>query len=146
MRILFLFLIFLTLNSFADADLVKVDKSDRRMYLMENGNIVKVYHIALGANPKGHKIQEGDEKTPEGAYILDYIKLDSAFYKAMHISYPNSNDIAGMGLQGWGQRRDGVTGMGSTGMGSGLDLYLGTSQDLARKRLRQPKHQGSPVT
>jgi len=94
MKILFPFLMLLTLNSVADVDLVKVDKSDRKMYLMANGNVVKEYRIALGANPKGHKIQEGDERTPEGTYTLDYMKLDSAFYKAMHISYPNSNDIA----------------------------------------------------
>jgi murein L,D-transpeptidase YafK len=41
----------------------------------------------------GHKQQEGDERTPEGKYLLDYKKDDSAFYKAIHISYPNQNDI-----------------------------------------------------
>lgn len=62
------------------------------MYLMEGGTIIKQYHIALGANPNGHKQQEGDEKTPEGEYTLDYKKEDSTFYRAMHISYPNEND------------------------------------------------------
>ena len=59
---------------------------------MEGGTIIKQYHIALGANPNGHKQQEGDEKTPEGEYTLDYKKEDSTFYRAMHISYPNEND------------------------------------------------------
>jgi murein L,D-transpeptidase YafK len=49
--------------------------------------------VAFGESPKGHKQQEGDEKTPEGIYTLDYIKEDSAFYRAMHISYPNQKDI-----------------------------------------------------
>ncbi|GAB2195869.1 L,D-transpeptidase family protein [Sessilibacter sp. MAH4] len=64
------------------------------MYLLSNGNIVKEFKIALGASPEGHKQQEGDERTPEGNYVLDYIKEDSAFYRAMHISYPNKNDMS----------------------------------------------------
>jgi murein L,D-transpeptidase YafK len=73
---------------------VKVDKSENKMYLTEGGNIIKEYHVAFGANPKGHKQQEGDEKTPEGEYTLDYIKENSSFYRAMHISYPNKKDKA----------------------------------------------------
>jgi len=62
------------------------------MLLLSEKKVVKKYQIALGANPKGHKQQEGDERTPEGKYILDYKKSDSSFYKAIHISYPNKND------------------------------------------------------
>lgn len=83
----------LSLRSYGEIDLVKVDKSERKMYLLTNGEIIKEYKISLGDNPKGHKQQEGDERTPEGNYVLDYIKEDSAFYRAMHISYPNTNDI-----------------------------------------------------
>ena len=50
------------------------------------------FHVAFGANPKGQKLQEGDERSPEGKYTLDYKKEDSAFYKAIHISYPNELD------------------------------------------------------
>jgi murein L,D-transpeptidase YafK len=39
-----------------------------------------------------HKQQAGDERTPEGKYILDYKKQNSSFYKAIHISYPNEQD------------------------------------------------------
>ncbi len=59
---------------------------------MDTGRVVKEYKVAFGANPVGHKQQEGDERTPEGAYILDYKKSDSAFYKSIHISYPNEDD------------------------------------------------------
>ena len=93
MKSLFLILIFFSTNAIAAVDLVKVDKSDRKMYLLDGSKVVRTYDIALGANPYGHKIQEGDERTPEGVYILDYLKLDSAFYKAMHVSYPNKKDI-----------------------------------------------------
>jgi len=72
---------------------VKVDKSDGKMYLLDNDVVVKEYHVVFGANPKGHKQQEGDERTPEGSYTLDYKKEDSSFYRAMHISYPNAADV-----------------------------------------------------
>lgn len=93
MKNLLLFLLLLSNFSYGIADLVKVDKSERKMYLLKNNVVIKTYHISLGANPKGHKQQEGDEKTPEGNYILDYKKEDSSFYRAMHISYPNTQDI-----------------------------------------------------
>lgn len=86
-------LILLCVNSvFAEVDLVKVDKSENRMYLLDGENVLKEYHVAFGANPKGHKQKEGDERTPEGTYTLDYKKEDSAFYRTMHISYPNEAD------------------------------------------------------
>ncbi len=76
----------------AAVDLVKVDKSKRRMYLMENGVVVKEYRIALGKQPKGHKQERGDNRTPEGNYTLDYVFYDSAFYRSVHISYPDAID------------------------------------------------------
>jgi murein L,D-transpeptidase YafK len=78
--------------SFASVDLVKVDKSKRRMYLMEGDHIVREYRVALGNSPKGHKTQEGDQRTPEGRYYLDFIMEDSQFYRSIHISYPNLRD------------------------------------------------------
>ncbi len=74
------------------ADSVLVIKSESKLYLKKNGIVLKKYHIAFGANPKGHKQQKGDERTPEGKYVLDYKKENSSFYKAIHISYPNDND------------------------------------------------------
>ena len=74
------------------ADLVLVKKRERKMYLMKNRKPFRVYTVALGANPIGHKQRQGDERTPEGKYILDYKRSDSAFYKAIHISYPNKQD------------------------------------------------------
>ena len=74
------------------ADSVLVVKSKSKLYLMKAGKVLKAYQVALGANPKGHKTKMGDERTPEGRYVLDYKKSDSAFYKAIHISYPNEAD------------------------------------------------------
>ncbi len=74
------------------ADSVLVIKSESKLYLMKDGRILKAYHVAFGANPKGPKQQGGDERTPEGKYVLDHKKANSSFYKAIHISYPNAND------------------------------------------------------
>ena len=76
----------------AEVDLVRVDKSERKMVLLAEGKAVREYTVALGGNPRGHKQQEGDERTPEGIYTLDYKKEDSTFYRSMHISYPNQID------------------------------------------------------
>ncbi len=74
------------------ADFVLVIKSKHRLYLQKGNDILKDYHVVFGANPEGHKQKQGEERTPEGRYILDYKKADSAFHKAIHISYPNQKD------------------------------------------------------
>jgi murein L,D-transpeptidase YafK len=47
----------------------------------------------LGHNPVGHKVFQGDGRTPEGLYMLDWRTNASRFYRAIHISYPNDEDI-----------------------------------------------------
>lgn len=74
------------------ADLVLVKKSERKLVLFKDGEPFRRYDIALGDNPKGHKQFEGDEKTPEGSYILDWRNQNSKFYRSIHISYPNEQD------------------------------------------------------
>lgn len=94
------FLVSLSSIATEKADLVVVKKSARKMTVFHNGEIIKTYHIAMGENPRSHKVKEGDEKTPEGRYILDYKKSDSAFYRAIHISYPNEADILAAKVKG----------------------------------------------
>jgi murein L,D-transpeptidase YafK len=48
--------------------------------------------VALGDNPVGHKMREGDERTPEGDYVLDWRNPNSQFYRSIHVSYPNERD------------------------------------------------------
>lgn len=74
------------------ADSVLVDKSDEKLFLLKGETVIAEYSVAFGANPEGHKEEEGDERTPEGRYVLDFKKADSAFHKAIHISYPNDAD------------------------------------------------------
>ena len=74
------------------ADELIVRKSERMLYLLREGEVLRSYSIALGANPEGHKQREGDQRTPEGTYRIDWRKPDSDFYLALHISYPNDTD------------------------------------------------------
>lgn len=75
-----------------DISQVLVRKSERRLYLMNGEQVVKSYRVSLGDNPEGHKLYQGDERTPEGDYILDWRNASSDFYKSIHISYPNQED------------------------------------------------------
>jgi len=74
-------------------DRVLVEKSERRLVLLKNGKPVKEYKVALGGKPKGPKRREGDMRTPEGVYTLDWRNPESKFYKSLHISYPNQSDL-----------------------------------------------------
>jgi murein L,D-transpeptidase YafK len=74
------------------ADLVLVNKSERTLYLMRDGEPFRTYRVALGPRPWGHKERAGDDRTPEGRYILDMKKDDSVFHRAIRISYPNTMD------------------------------------------------------
>jgi len=76
------------------ADRVLVVKSERKLILLNHGQIIKTYKVALGGNPRGAKTQQGDHKTPEGVYVLDRRNEHSQFYRSIHISYPNTDDRA----------------------------------------------------
>jgi len=81
-------------ESFLLADKIIVKKSARMLYLSSGGEIFKKYHVSLGRVPVGDKEIEGDMKTPEGVYALDYRQLSDNYYKSLHISYPNAEDKA----------------------------------------------------
>lgn len=83
----------LAIRSGRTIDLVVVQKSSHKMELIKNGKVFKKYWIALGHSPRGRKLMRGDQKTPEGKYILDFKNSDSNFYKSVHISYPNQDDL-----------------------------------------------------
>jgi murein L,D-transpeptidase YafK len=70
-------------------DYVLVKKRERKLYLYSEDQVIKSYKIALGKQPKGHKQKEGDSKTPEGLYTLDWRNPNSKFFRSIHVSYPN---------------------------------------------------------
>jgi murein L,D-transpeptidase YafK len=83
------------------ADKIVIKKSQRRLYLMRDGKPFRTYRISLGTSPEGHKQRQGDNRTPEGRYTVDWRNPRSKFYKALHISYPNSQDRLNAQRRGW---------------------------------------------
>ena len=75
-------------------DKILVEKGTRRLTLLFGSRKLKEYHIALGFSPIGPKEREGDGRTPEGIYTIDFHKPESAFHRALHISYPSAQDNA----------------------------------------------------
>lgn len=75
-------------------DRLFLEKGKRRLTAYNKGKPVRVYLVALGANPVGHKEVEGDKRTPEGKYAIDGKNPNSAYHKNLGISYPDSRDKA----------------------------------------------------
>ena len=84
-----------TSGSLPTADFVLVDKSDRVLTLYSGGRPLRaITDLQFGAAPAGPKRFEGDERTPEGRYTIDYANASSAYRLSLHISYPNAADRA----------------------------------------------------
>lgn len=76
-------------------DRILVSKYKRELYLMHDGVVLKTYRVAFGGDPLGGpKHFEGDQKTPEGLYSIDYKNPKSAYFLSLHTSYPNAQDVA----------------------------------------------------
>ena len=73
---------------------IVVEKSKRRLSLYSGETLLKTYPISLGKYPLGHKAFEGDQRTPEGKYVIHDKNPHSGYYKNLGISYPNKRDIA----------------------------------------------------
>ena len=74
------------------ADRVLVDKSEHTLTVLSKGKVLAVYQAGFGVYPDGPKERQGDRKTPEGKYVLDYKNPNSAYYRSIHISYPDKAD------------------------------------------------------
>src|SRR5258708_37425460 len=110
------------------ADLVLVSKKKREMLVLRGESVLRTYRIALGREPVGPKRQEGDGRTPEGRYTIDWRNAKSKYHLSLHISYPDAADVAraggGGGGAGGGRMVTRVLGGraegGETGRGVGL--------------------------
>lgn len=76
------------------ADRVLVIKSERKLYLLKNGTVLRSFDIALGLVPEGPKRRSGDFRTPEGRYYLETKNPESDYFLSIKVSYPNAEDTA----------------------------------------------------
>lgn len=71
---------------------IVVRKAEHTLTVYTNDTAIKTYAVSLGRGGLAPKRQEGDKKTPEGHYTIDGRNSASAFYRSLHISYPNGQD------------------------------------------------------
>jgi len=77
----------------AAVDRILVLKSERKLILLSGDAPVREYRVSLGRNPEGHKRREGDNRTPEGLYRIDWRNQASAYHLSLHVSYPEAEDV-----------------------------------------------------
>ncbi len=75
------------------ADRIVVTKSTHTLVLYSHGTVLRTYQVALG-RASGPKQQQGDNRTPEGHYLIEAHNPHSSCYLALRISYPNADDRA----------------------------------------------------
>lgn len=75
-------------------DRILVDKSDRRLSLIQDGRVVRVYAVSLGFAPEGDKERQGDGRTPEGTFRIDRRNDRSRFHLSLGLDYPQPEDRA----------------------------------------------------
>jgi murein L,D-transpeptidase YafK len=83
------------------ADLILVRKSERRLYLMRGGDVLRSFRIALGLMPAGAKERAGDFRTPEGNYRLTRRNARSDYFLSIQLSYPSDQDRQRARRNGW---------------------------------------------
>lgn len=81
--------------AYPEVDHIVVAKAARTMTLYGvDGSLTVIDHIQLGGDPVGPKHFQGDRRTPEGRFTIDYGNPNSAYHLALHISYPRASDTA----------------------------------------------------
>ena len=75
-------------------DKIVVLKSRHRLFAYSHHQLIHTYTVAIGKTPIGDKQFEGDQKTPEGSYVIFAKNPNSGWHKNLGISYPNTEDIA----------------------------------------------------
>jgi len=72
---------------------ILVLKAEHKLLLLDsNNNVIRTYAVAIGRGGVEPKQRQGNQRTPEGLYIIDHHKKDSRFHRALHVSYPSDAD------------------------------------------------------
>ena len=79
---------------------IQILKGERRMQLLHDRQLLREYRFELGFDPLGHKVREGDGRTPEGSYRIDRRNPNSRYHLSLGLSYPDADDVAVARSQG----------------------------------------------
>jgi murein L,D-transpeptidase YafK len=66
---------------------------DWTLTLYRQGKVLKTYRMALGRGGIGPKVQAGDNRVPEGVYIIMGRNSHSAFHRALKVGYPTPDQV-----------------------------------------------------
>ena len=99
-------------------DLILVDKSDRTLSLVRDGETVRTYAVGLGFEPEGDKARQGDGRTPEGIFHIGRRNDASRFHLSLGLDYPRPEDVARASAGGYSPGGD----IFIHGQPNGLDL------------------------
>ena len=75
------------------ADRVVIEKAAHTLRLYVGDTQIGFFKVALGHQPVGRKLCQGDDRTPEGTYQVVGRKENSDFHRALKISYPSEQDV-----------------------------------------------------
>lgn len=75
-------------------DKLLIHKHERRLEVISNGEVIRAYPVSLGREPIGHKREQGDNRTPEGMYTIDWRHRSPNYNLSLHLDYPNLKDKA----------------------------------------------------
>ena len=70
---------------------ILIEKSRRRLTVLDGGRVVKRYPAAIGGN-EGDKVRESDLRTPEGVFYVCLKNPHSKYVLSLGLSYPNMED------------------------------------------------------
>lgn len=76
------------------ADKILILKGKRSLQVIQHGQVLAQYRVSLGRQPLGPKLSEGDQRTPEGFYRIDWRQPSRHYQLSLHLSYPNERDLA----------------------------------------------------
>ena len=82
------------------ADLILIEKGARRLTLLRQGKVLATYPVSLGFTPAGRKEREGDGRTPEGRYHVEWKNPNSVAHLSLKVSYPDAADEASARARG----------------------------------------------
>lgn len=111
------------------SDHILIEKQARKLTLFKEGDVIAIYNVRLGFSPVGHKIREGDGKTPEGLYQIDRRNDRSAFHLSLGLNYPTAAQKAAASEKGIDPGSDIFIHGQPNGLGDSPDLIGGLPYD-----------------
>lgn len=71
---------------------IVINKTRKKLYLISDNKVVRIYPVSFGFDPVNDKIKQGDGRTPEGKFYVCTKNPKSKFYLSLGLSYPDLED------------------------------------------------------